>query len=55
MWERGAEWRIQYFSFPVDLKLSSLQYISVLSNHLEGYHDFLHKESVLFLTLHFSK
>lgn len=43
MWEKGAEWRIQCSSFPFDLRLPSLQYASVLTKHLEGYHNFLHK------------
>lgn len=55
MWGKGVEWRIQYFSFPIDFMFSSLQSFSVLSKHLEGYHDFFYKESVFFLTLHFIK
>lgn len=54
MWGKESEWRIQY-SFPIDFRFSSLQSVSVLTKHIEGYHNFLHKESVLFLMLHFIK
>lgn len=55
VWGKGAAWRIQYFSFPIVFRLSSLQSLSVLGKPLEGYHDFLHEEPVLSLTLHFIK